>query len=116
MRVQSGYEVLTRSALDDGHVDPAGRGQLDVRRLDGITVWRAEGLDGDLSKARFTHSPESLSSSFRMPDETWRRIQQREDRSTFVFKELGKLRLFMQLTRSGYRRTGCLSPFPRLRG
>ncbi len=53
--------------------------QLEVRKLDGTPVWRAEAGDSQwasVTTARLTE----LSSNYRMRAETWQRVQERERR------------------------------------
>jgi hypothetical protein len=70
-------------------------GGLEVSRLDGTPVWRAENLNANLSKAKFMRLAASLSSNFQVPDETWRRVQQREKRIASALKQLSLLRTTM---------------------
>jgi hypothetical protein len=80
---------------DGFHAVSNAPGRLEVCTLDGTSVWRAEGLDGDLSKAKFTRTRGTLSSNFRVRDETWQRVQHREQRSAFVLEQLNGLRWLM---------------------
>jgi hypothetical protein len=69
--------------FDDGFYATSNRPDvMEVRRLDGIPVWQAEGVDVDpdhISPVQYkTLLP--LSSSYRMPDETRRLVEAREQR------------------------------------
>jgi hypothetical protein len=68
----------------DGYYAVSERlGELEVRKLDGTPVWRAEGLDSSGANFKFKTLTE-LSSDYRVRDETWQRIEAGEQRRTRV--------------------------------
>ncbi|WP_460903891.1 enterotoxin A family protein [Paraburkholderia jirisanensis] len=64
-------------------------GVLEVRKLDGTPVWRAEGLTSGGGESNF-RTVGALSSSYNMPGETWERVQGRESRYDEALMELNR--------------------------
>jgi len=64
-------------------------GVLEVRKLGGTPVWRAEGLTSGWGEANF-RTLSALSSSYNMPGETWQRVQGREARYDEALKALNR--------------------------
>ncbi|HVE10866.1 MAG TPA: enterotoxin A family protein [Paraburkholderia sp.] len=64
-------------------------GTLEVRKLDGTPVWRAEQLTSGWGEVKFT-SLTALSSNYDVPGDTWHRIQGREERYARVLAELNR--------------------------
>jgi hypothetical protein len=64
-------------------------GVLEVRKLDGAPVWRAEGLRSDWGNANF-RTLSALSSTYNMPSETWHEVKTRESRHDEALTELNR--------------------------
>jgi hypothetical protein len=80
----------------DGYYAVSERsGELEVRKLDGTPVWRAEGLDSGWANVKFKQLTE-LSSNYQVRDETWRRVEAGEQRRARVLAGSKQRQPFMK--------------------